>query len=103
MDSTKLVPTPPDATDPITWIAVALVTVLIIGLILGVPMLLRAVRAERRETLDAFRAEMAAERTAHATAVAALRAEHVEANARVHQRLDDVDTKLTTLVARSAA
>lgn len=103
MDPTKLLPAAPETANVIEWIAVVLVSVLILSIFGGIPMLLRAVRTERKETLDAFRTEMAAERGAHAAAVEVLRREHGAANERIHERIDGIDRSLTTLVARGSA
>jgi DNA anti-recombination protein RmuC len=104
MDPTTLVPAlpaPPETTDPVTWIAIVLVCVLIIVILVGIPRLLTRAsdqlkaaqddaKAERkqvldsadarqRETLTAFRDELGKERELRAKELAAAKDERQQA------------------------
>lgn len=82
------VPEPPTTSDPLSWIAIALVA----GVIVLVPVLLRFAREERREALSAFREEMAAQRNHDA--------QQVE---KTHARIDGLAEKVGTLETTIAA
>lgn len=82
------IPEPPATSDPITWIALALV----VGTIVLVPLILRFAREERRESLDAFRAEMKAQREHDSTQVA-----------KTHDRIDKLAETVGTLETTFAA
>lgn len=96
-------PSPPETSDPLAWIAIALVAAGIGGAAYWLPRLLSAVQSDRAETLKAFREEMAAERAAHALAVQQIRDDHEAASARLHDRLDKIDTTVTKIAAQHRA
>lgn len=97
------IPGPPETSDPITWIALTLVAVLLAGVVIWLPRLIAAFREDNRAALQAFRDEIAAERKSHEAAVAVLRADDGAAHTRLHERLDSIEDKVTTIVARGAA
>ena len=111
--------TAPATNDPITWVALILVALLVVAVVgvgawiarAGFPRLIlaigritaaaeedrKAASVERREQLTAFREELALERSANAAALAADRAQRTDAVreirgeiARVHARVDDL-------------
>jgi len=94
MDPTTLIGKAPDTTEPITWIAMLLVVVVVSTLIWQ----LRAASIERTEAradstaaLAAFRNEMASQRTHDA-----------EQTQQIHQRVDGLSVEVRRLVdARS--
>lgn len=94
-------PSPPTTSDPIAWIAVALVAAGIVGAGFWLPRLLAAVQEDRAAALKAFREECSAERAAHAAAIAGIREDHEVAHARLHDRLSAIDSKVTTLAAQN--
>lgn len=85
-------PVPPTASDPITWIAIVLVFVLLVGVIVWLPRLFAAFREDQKAALAVFAAELKAEREHHAAAVDGL-----------HDRLNSIQTDITKIAARSAA
>ncbi len=81
------IPTPPTTSDPVTWIALLLVTALA-GYVLW---LSRACLAERKEMLAAFSAEMKAQR------------EHDDVRTeKLHGRVDAITEGMTTILERIA-
>lgn len=101
----KLLPSPPATTDPITYIAFAVVTALIAVLIwqLRVAAEERASEKEsREEALKAFRDELAAQRSHDEKSIAEIRNDHRESVDQIHRRLDGVQTEVTKIAARPA-
>lgn len=105
MDPTKLLPAPPATTDPITWIALAFVCVFVLVALVGIPRLLAFSREERREVLADAKAEraqvLAAADARHRDTIAAFREELAEERelrskelAAVHSRLDVIHRDL---------
>lgn len=98
------IPSPPKTTDPVTWIALALVIALVV-LVFFDRRNCREEReqandsalAERKEQLDAYLAESKTDREAHAAALNTLNASSEARAGTIHRRLDEHGTLLVKI------
>lgn len=123
--SDRLLPAPPSTDDPITWVAIVLVGLLVLAVLgvggwiakIGFPRLIGAIETlsadakteraaaalERKDQLKAFRDELQLERTANAALIADDRRQRSELAGelrgsidRVHERIDGLASSLVT-------